>query len=103
MAKKKTKKESPIDIIARNVAAIRRDMATKEDLKAFATKKDLFEFRTEMNERFKEVATKEDLYDLERKLIEDTSVITGVEQKHHDSLTQRVMKLEKVVFPSKTP
>lgn len=107
MPQKKAQKESQLDVIARHVADMHRNMltkedaksfATKEDIKNFATKTDIAELRLEMNERFDDVASKDDLHDLETKLIEDTGIITGVEKKHYDSLTQRVIKLEEKVF-----
>ena len=92
--------EDSLDVIARNVAELSASIA---DLSVHvktkvATKKDLLELETRIRE---DMATKEGLKDLENKLIEDTGVITGVEGKHHRSLTQRVSRLEKHVFPNK--
>lgn len=106
MALKKSKKESQLDVIARNVATlvgtvggIKKTMATKDDIRdiraEMSTKKDLFEMETRIRE---DMATKDGLHDLEAKLIEDTSVLTGVEQKHHRSHAQRIARLEKEVF-----
>lgn len=95
--KPKTNKESQLDIIARHVADIHKNMATKDDIKELRleTKKDLLEVETRLLEK---MATKDDLHELENKLIEDTGAMTGTEQKHNRSLTQRVSRLEKEVF-----
>ena len=90
----KSKKESQLDVIARNVATL---VGTVGDIKkTMATKKDLFEMETRIREN---MATKEDIRTLETKLVEDTGAITGVEQKHYRSHAQRIARLEKEVFP----
>ncbi len=102
MTEKKSKKESQLDIIARQVADMHSSMVTKDEAKSFATKNDITHLRTEMNKKFDEVreemATKKDVHDLEQKLIEDTGAITGTEQKHYRSHAQRIARLEKEVF-----
>lgn len=80
---------------------IQNNVAMKDDLKNMTTKTDVAELRLEMNERLDDVAHKDDIRDLETKLVEDTSTVTGVEQKHYDSITQRVVRLEKAVFDKK--
>ena len=104
MPAKKTKKESLLEVIARNVASIRDDMAMQNDV-AMATKNDITSLRTEMKQGFEAVdrqlrdkATKDDIRELENKLIEDTGAVTGVEQKHYRSHAQRIARLEKTVF-----
>ena len=95
------------EMIQRNVAMKDdlKNFATKDDLKNFATKADLNAFEKRNNERFteidqslKEKATKNDIHALETKLIEDTGTIIGVEDKHYEKLTQRVVLLEREVF-----
>jgi len=65
--------------------AIRQEMATKEDLKQFATKDDLAELR-------KEMATKEDLKNLRDEIIEgvSTTVFDAIRTN-----AQRIDKLER--------
>lgn len=93
---KKKKKESQLDIIARGVAEIKENMATKDDLKSFATKKDLADLEVRLTNKIDKV--QESVESLDKKLIEDTGAITGTEQKHFRSLTQRVARLEKNVL-----
>lgn len=87
-------------MIQRNVVSV---MVTKDDLKTFATRDDLKAMEKRTNDRFDEMrmemATKSDILELERKLIEDTDAMTGVEQKHYRSHAQRIAHLEKEVFP----
>ncbi len=76
---------------------IQNNVAMKEDLKALERRTD--QRFNELDRHLKEKATTEGLRELENKLIEDTGAVTGVEQKHNRSLTQRVTRLEKEVFP----
>lgn len=92
----KSKKESQLDVIARHVAEMHQNMATKDDLKAFATKDDIRQLEKNIRQ---DMATKDHIKDLEKKLIEDTDAVTGVEQKHYRSHAQRIARLEKEVFP----
>lgn len=95
MKKKKITIDDVFEAVTNGFTSMEDRMATKEDLKAFATKKDLFELESRITEK---MATKDGLRDLENKLIEDTGAMTGVEQTHHRSITQRVARLEKEVF-----
>ena len=65
-AKKKAKKESGFEMLARLIKEegddIRKDMATKEDLKRFATKEDIAQIRRDM-------ATKVGLEEAEERII----------------------------------
>jgi len=77
-AKKKAKKESGFEMLARLIKEegddIRKDMATKEDLKRFATKEDLKRFATK--EDLKRFATKEDIAQIRR----DMATKVGLEE-----------------------
>lgn len=86
----RSKKEKPTDIIARTVARIDETVTRMET--NMATKDDIYQIRREM-------ATKDGLAELEQKLIDDTGAVSGTEQRHFRSLTQRVARLEKTVFP----
>ena|SRR3989338_10711399 len=97
--KKPISNEDLLEAMGNGFQSMEDRMATKDDLKAFASKRDFAEFRLEINESLKSVATKDDLRDLENKLIEDTGAVTGVEQKHYRSHAQRIARLEKEVFP----
>lgn len=92
MATEKKKKESQLDIIARGVAEIKQNMAQN-----MATKKDLANLETRLTNKIDKV--QESVESLDKKLIEDTGAMTGVEQTHNRSLVQRVARLEKKVFP----
>jgi len=58
------------ETIGEELKAIRQEMATKEDLKSFATKEDLEKLRAEMatKEDLKAFATKEDFLEFESRL-----------------------------------
>ncbi len=92
------KKEDLLDVIARNVAEMKRSMATKEDLRGFATKEDL-----------RDLATKDDLRNLETRLTnkidkvqESVDILEEVDvndlQKRMANTEKDIRTLNKAVF-----
>jgi len=55
------KEENKIEKIYQLVLSLQKNKADKEDLKLYATKKDLDDFKNEVREKFKQTASKEDL------------------------------------------
>ncbi len=77
-----------------------KNCAMKEDLKQFATKKDLENFptRMEMKEGFSKCATKEDIKDLPKR--SELALYTERTMKLWESMDARMTRVEKVVFDS---
>ena len=107
MIKKKEKKDSSLEVIARNVADIKETMVTKEYLKEYvdealdealeplARKADLVDFvtRDEFDRKIAKLATKDDITKLEVK-------IDGLKITEINPLKERVTKLEKQARPA---